>query len=47
MTPTSQVWPKNRAILLVHGAGDAKPGDYAQLRKSLKTLLGACPSNRL
>lgn len=41
MTPTSQVWPKNRAILMVHGVGDAKPGDYAQLRKSLKTLLGS------
>lgn len=41
MAPTSQAWPADRAILLVHGVGDAQPGDYTDLVAALETALGA------
>lgn len=33
-------WPDKHAIFLVHGVGDAKPGDYDKLIDDVKTLLG-------
>jgi hypothetical protein len=36
----SQDWPGNKAILLVHGIGDAKPGDYKELTKAVRDALG-------
>lgn len=38
--PQSLTWPSNRAVLLVHGVGNAKPGDYQDLVGLLKTALG-------
>ena len=38
-------WPGNRAILLVHGIGNAAPGDYASLLTDVKTALGAEAAN--
>jgi len=38
--PVSQPWPSDRAVLLVHGVGNAKPGDYEQLVEILKAALG-------
>lgn len=40
MAPISQEWPSDRAILLVHGVGNAQPGDYADLVAALKAPLG-------
>ncbi len=36
----SQPWPSNRAVLLVHGIGNAKPGDYTELRQRVEAALG-------
>jgi hypothetical protein len=36
----SQTWPSNRAVLLVHGIGNAKPGDYTLLRQKVEAALG-------
>ncbi len=36
----SQPWPSNRAVLLVHGIGNAKPGDYTLLRQRVEAALG-------
>jgi len=36
----SKVWPSDRALLLVHGVGDYKPGDYADLITKLQDALG-------
>jgi hypothetical protein len=36
----SQQWTSNRAVLLVHGIGNAKPGDYAVLRQRVEAALG-------
>lgn len=38
--PQSLKWPSNRAVLLVHGVGNAKPGDYQELVALLRTALG-------
>jgi hypothetical protein len=38
--PQSQRWPANRAVLLVHGVGNARPGDYAPLAAQLQSVLG-------
>lgn len=38
--PVSKEWPADRAILLVHGVGNAVPGDYDGLVASLETALG-------
>src|SRR5262245_48213240 len=38
--PQSREWPDNRALLLVHGVGDYKPGDYDRLKKALEQALG-------
>jgi hypothetical protein len=40
MSPDSKKWPADRAILLVHGVGNAKPGDYAELVADVQALLG-------
>jgi len=34
-------WTDKHAILLVHGVGDAKPGDYDDLNVDIRELLGA------
>jgi hypothetical protein len=36
----SQKWPADRAVLFVHGIGNAKPGDYTPLVERLRTILG-------
>lgn len=36
----SHVWKDNRALLLVHGIGNAKPGDYQDLVQAVRTALG-------
>lgn len=36
----SQSWPGHRAVLLVHGIGNAKPGDYAELVEHVRDALG-------
>jgi hypothetical protein len=36
----SMQWPGKRAILLVHGIGNAAPGDYASLLTDVRTALG-------
>lgn len=38
--PQSKPWPSDRALLLVHGVGDYKPGDYDRLKAALKAALG-------
>jgi len=38
--PQSQPWTSNRAILLVHGIGNAAPGDYRELLDRVKATLG-------
>lgn len=40
MTPQTQRWPADRAILFVHGIGNAAVGDYAPLVEQVHTLLG-------
>lgn len=40
MKPITQQWPGTRAVLFVHGVGDAKPGDYTDLVAAVKTALG-------
>jgi hypothetical protein len=40
MPPQSQHWPGTRAVLFVHGVGDAKPGDYAPLLQQMQAILG-------
>lgn len=40
-TPQSLPWPSDRAILLVHGIGNAREGDYTELLGHVRTLLGA------
>ncbi|MCA0375767.1 MAG: hypothetical protein LCH84_08870 [Gemmatimonadetes bacterium] len=37
----SHVWKDNRALLLVHGIGNAKPGDYQDLVQAVRTALGS------
>ncbi len=39
-TPQSRSWTGKRAVLLVHGIGNSRPGDYADLLHSVETLLG-------
>jgi hypothetical protein len=34
-------WPADRAVLLVHGVGNARPGDYDNLVAAVKAALGA------
>lgn len=38
--PQSQAWPADRAILFVHGVGNAHPGDYDPLVEQFRALLG-------
>jgi len=38
--PQSHAWPADRAVLLVHGVGNARPGDYDLLVTQIKTILG-------
>ncbi|MBL0937694.1 MAG: hypothetical protein IBJ03_02305 [Gemmatimonadaceae bacterium] len=37
----SQTWPADRALLLVHGIGNAKPGDYPDLVQAVRSALGS------
>lgn len=37
----SQRWPGDRALLLVHGIGNAKPGDYVDLVQAVRASLGS------
>ena len=39
-SPQTQRWPADRALLLVHGIGNAQPGDYAPLVVQLQQALG-------
>lgn len=43
-TPQTQRWPADRAILFVHGVGNAGVGDYAPLVEQVQTLLGDAAS---
>lgn len=36
----SQDWPADKAILLVHGVGNAQPGDYQDLTQAVRDALG-------
>lgn len=38
--PQSQRWPADRAVLFVHGIGNARPGDYAPIGAQLESILG-------
>jgi hypothetical protein len=38
--PQSVKWPSNRAVLLVHGVGNARPGDYQNLVALVEQALG-------
>ena len=40
MAPQTQRWPEDRAILFVHGVGNASNGDYAPLVAQVEELLG-------
>ncbi len=39
--PQSQPWPEDRALLLVHGVGNARSGSYDDLVAQIRTILGA------
>ena len=38
--PQTQDWPGDSAVLLVHGVGNAAPGDYADLAQQVGTAVG-------
>jgi len=40
LTPQTQRWPADRAILFVHGIGNAAVGDYRPLVEQVQALLG-------
>jgi hypothetical protein len=40
MPSQSQRWPADRAILFVHGVGNAQPGSYEPLVSQVRTILG-------
>ena len=39
--PESLTWTSDRAVLLVHGIGNAQPGDYKELKAGVEAALGA------
>ena len=39
LPPQSQKWPADRALLLVHGVGNARPGDYTPLVAQITNIL--------
>jgi len=39
LPPQSQRWPADRALLLVHGVGNARPGDYSALVAQITNIL--------
>jgi hypothetical protein len=43
LPPQSQKWPADRALLLVHGIGNARPGDYGALIAQLTNILANQP----
>lgn len=45
MTLQSQEWPSDKAVLLVHGVGNATPGSYDPLVDQLKGILGSEAAN--
>jgi hypothetical protein len=38
--PQSQAWRGDQAVLLVHGVGNAKPGDYADVARAVQDTVG-------
>lgn len=40
MEPQVLEWKSDRAVLLVHGIGNAKPGDYQELKAGVEAALG-------
>jgi hypothetical protein len=38
--PQSLTWPGDQAVLLVHGVGNAKPGDYVDVIKTVQDAVG-------
>lgn len=38
--PQTQDWPGDSAVLLVHGIGNAAPGDYTDVAQAVRTALG-------
>jgi hypothetical protein len=40
LTPQTQRWPADRAILFVHGVGNASVGDYTPLVEQVQAMLG-------
>ena len=45
--PESVAWPEQRAVLFVHGIGNAKPGDYDPLVAKFKTEIGTELADKL
>jgi hypothetical protein len=43
--PQTQEWPSDKAVLLVHGVGNATPGSYDPLVQQLKSILGGEAGN--
>ena len=43
LPPMSLKWPADRALLLVHGIGSARPGDYGALVAQLTNILAGQP----
>ena len=43
LPPQSQKWQSDRALLLVHGIGNARPGDYGALVAQLTNILAKQP----
>jgi len=43
LPPQSQKWPADRALLLVHGVGNARPGDYNPLVAQITNILAKQP----
>jgi hypothetical protein len=39
-TPQKQTWKGDQAVLLVHGVGNAKPGDYLEVAKAVQDAAG-------
>lgn len=40
LEPQSLPWASDRAVVLVHGIGNAKPGDYQELKAGVEAALG-------
>lgn len=40
LVPTSQAWTGDQAVLLVHGVGNARPGDYVEVAQAVREAAG-------